>query len=133
MTMKDSPAVAIALAHIDAWSRHDWDKTREMLAPDVHAIIASTQAQFGASGSEFTGVDNYMTRKIKGAQLIEPGSVEVLSTIGDLTGAVVTITFRIRLGSGATMVTMARACAYAIDDNQKIKEERDVFFVLSQA
>ena len=131
--MKDSPAVAIALAHIDAWTHHDWDKTRELLAADVHAIVASTQAQFGVSGSEFTGVDNYMERKIKGAQLIEPGSVEVLSTIGDLTGAVVTITFRIRLGSGGTMVTMARACAYAIDDNQKIKEERDVFFVLSQA
>jgi hypothetical protein len=30
-------------------------------------------------------------------------------------------------------VTMARACAYVIDDNQKIKEARDVFFVLSQA
>jgi hypothetical protein len=37
-----------------------------------------------------------MAGKIKGAQLVEPGSVDVLSTIGDRTGAVVTITFRIR-------------------------------------
>jgi ketosteroid isomerase-like protein len=132
MTMKDSPAVAIALAHIDAWSRHDWDKTRELLAPDVHALVASTQPQFGGSGSEFSGIDNYMARKTKAAQLIEPGSVEVLSTVGDQTSAVVTVTFRIRLGPGATMVTMARACVYSIDDNQKVKEERDVFFVLSQ-
>src|SRR5450755_453792 len=96
VTMKDSAAVAIALAHIDAWSRHDWDKTRELLAPDVHALVASTQPQFG--GSEFAGIDNYMARKTKGAQLVEPGSVEVLSTIGDHTGALVTIAFRIRLG-----------------------------------
>jgi hypothetical protein len=132
MTMKDSPAVGIALAHIDAWSRHDWDKTRELLAPDVHALVASTQPQFGGRGSEFSGIDNYMARKTKAAQLIEPGSVEVLSTVGDQTSAVVTVTFRIRLGPGATMVTMARACVYSIDDNQKVKEERDVFFVLSQ-
>jgi ketosteroid isomerase-like protein len=130
--MKDSPAVAIALAHIDAWSRHDWDKTRELLAPDVHALVASTQPNFGGSGSEFTGIDTYMTRKMKAAQLIEPGSVQVLSTVGDQTGALVTVTFRIRLGLGATMVTMARACVYSIDDNRKIKEERDVFFVRSQ-
>jgi hypothetical protein len=130
--MKDSAAVAIALAHIDAWSRHDWDKTRELLAPDIHAWVASTQPQFGGSGSEFTGVDNYMARKTKAAQLVEPGSVQVLSTIGDQTGAVVTVTFRIRLGPGATMVTMARACLYSINDDKKIQEERDVFFVLSQ-
>jgi hypothetical protein len=131
--MKESRAVAVALAHIEAWSRHDWDTTRALLALDVRALVASTQPQFGGGGgSEFTGVDNYMARKKKGAELVEPGSVEVLSAIGDETGAVVTVTFRIRVGPGATMVTMARACVYAIDDNKKIKEERDVFFVLAQ-
>jgi hypothetical protein len=89
--MEDSPAVAVALAHIDAWSRHDWDKTRELLAPDVHALVASTQPQFGGGGSEFTGVDNYMALKTRAAQLIEPGSVQVVSTIGDHTGALVTV------------------------------------------
>ncbi len=27
--MQDATAVAIALAHIDAWSRQDWDRTRD--------------------------------------------------------------------------------------------------------
>jgi hypothetical protein len=130
--MKQSPAVAIALTHIDAWSRHEWDKTREMLAPDVHAFVASTQPEFGGSGvRELTGVDEYMAIKTRAAQLIEPGSVQVLSTVGDESGAIVTVTFRIGLGSGGTLVTMARACLYPIDDNRKIKEERDIFFVPS--
>ena len=127
----ESPAAAIALAHIDAWSRHDWDRTRALLAPDVHAFVASTQPEFGGGGvRELVGIDQYMVRKAKAAQLIEPGSVQVLSAIGDETGALVSVTFRIGLGPGGTMVTMARACLYLIDANQKIKEERDMFFVL---
>jgi hypothetical protein len=128
MIMKDSPAVAIALAHIEAWGRHDWEKTRGLLAPDVHAAVTSTQPQFG--GGEFTGVDNYMERKIKGAQLVEPGSVQMLSAIGDERNALITVTMKIRLGPGGTTVTMARACLYVIDENKKIKDERDIFFVL---
>jgi len=64
----DSPAVRIALAHIHAWSHHDWDKTKEMLAPNIHAYVTTTQPQmpqFG--GTEFTGIENYMVRKKKGA------------------------------------------------------------------
>jgi hypothetical protein len=33
------------------------------------------------------------------------------------------------LGAGGAMVTMARACLYGIDENEKIKDERDIFFV----
>lgn len=125
---QDSPAVKTALAHIDAWSRHDWDKTRELLAPNVHALVTTTQPNFG--GSEFTGIDNYMARKMKAAQLIEPGSVQVISTIGDESSALILLTMRIGLGTGGTMVTMARACLTLLDENKKIKEERDQFFVL---
>ena len=127
--MQDSPAVKIALAHIDAWSHHDWDKTRELLASNVHALVTSTQRDH--RGNEFTGVDNYMERKIKGAQLVEPGSVHVVGTIGDESNALVLCTFRIGLGPGGTMVTMARACLYLLDENKKINDERDDFFVLS--
>ena len=127
--MEDSPAVKIALAHIDAWSRQDWDKTRELLSPNVHALVTTTQPQFG--GSDFTGIDNYLTRKMKAAPLIEPGSVQVISTIGDENNALIMITFRIGLGPGGAMVTMARAILYLLDENGKIKDERDEFFVLS--
>jgi hypothetical protein len=129
MKMQNSPAVDIALAHIDAWSRHDWVKTRELLAPDVHALVTTTMPNL--SGSEFTGVDKYMALKVKAAQLVEPGSVQIVGTIGDESNAMTLVTFRIGMGPGGTMVTMGRACLYMLDENKKIKEERDSFFVLS--
>ncbi len=128
--MQDSSAVSVALAHIEAWSHHDWDKTRELLAPDIHALV--TSAQRDVSGNEFTGIDTYMERKKKGAQLVEPGSVHVISTIGDERNALVLVTLKIAMGPGGTMVTMARSCLYLIDENNKIKDERDAFFILSQ-
>lgn len=126
---QDSRAVAVALAHIEAWSHHDWEKTRELLAPNVHATVTSTQPGFG--DAELTGVESYMGPKTKAAQLIEPGSLQVLSVIGDDRSALVAVTFKIGLGPGGAMVTMARSCLYLIDENGKIKEERDAFFLLS--
>ncbi len=120
----------MALAHIDAWSHHDWDKTRELLAPDVHAQVTSTQAGF--VDANLTGVESYMAPKTKAAALVEPGSVKVLSAIGDEHNALVTVTFNIGLGPGGRVVTMVRSCAYAIDENKRIKEERDAFFLLSR-
>lgn len=60
------------------------------------------------------------------------GSVQVLSAIGDERSALITCTFKIGLGPGGTLVTMVRSCLYLIDENKKIKEERDAFFILSK-
>jgi hypothetical protein len=128
MNGHNSTAVATARAHIAAWSNHDWPTTRELLAPDVHVLVTSTQAEFGTG--EYTGADAYMEPKIRAAQLIEPGSVHEISAIGDEHNALVLVTFRIGLGPCETMVTMARSCLYWVDENARIKEERDVFYVL---
>jgi uncharacterized protein YndB with AHSA1/START domain len=128
--MKDSPATEIALAHAEAWSRHDWDTTRELLAPNVHALVTSTLPNAGTA--EFTGIDKYMELKVKAARLIEPGSLQVLSTIGDERNALTLSTFKIALGPAGTMVTMVRASLYLIDENKRIIDERDQFFVLSK-
>jgi hypothetical protein len=130
MTQQDAPAVAIARAHIEAWSHHDWDKTRELLAPNVHAVVTTTTPM--KATAELAGIDAYMEPKIKAAQLIEPGSVHEISAIGDESNALILVTFRIGLGPGGTMVTMARAILYLLDENKKIKEERDEYFILSQ-
>ena len=128
MTQQDAPAVTIARTHIEAWSNHDWEKTRELLAPHVHAVVTGTQRDT----AECTGIDTYMERKIKGAQLVEPGSAQVISTIGDERNAFILATMRIGLSPDGSMVTMARAILYLLDENKKIKEERDEYFVLSQ-
>lgn len=128
MNTQNPPAVVLALTHIEAWTSQDWDKTKELLSPSVHTVVTTTLPDW--TGSELSGIDNYMTPKVKAAQLIEPGSVRVISSIGDEKNALVLITFRIRFGPGGSMVTMARACLYLLDENNKIKEERDQFCVL---
>ena len=128
MNRQTPTAISVARAHIDAWTHHDWGKTRELLAPDVHARVTSTQANFGAS--ELTGVDAYMEPKIRAARLIEPGSVREIAAFGDEDNAAILVTFRIGLGPGGTMVTMARSCLYLVDGNGLIKEERDSFYVV---
>jgi hypothetical protein len=129
--MQDSQAVKVALAHIDAWSHHDWDKTRAMLATDVHALVTSPQGEIGTN--EFTGIDKYMDLKTKAARLVEPGSVQVLGAVGDENNALTLVTFRIAMGPGGSLVTMARSCLYLLNEDKKIKDERDSFFVLSRA
>ena len=130
MKTQDSTAITIARAHIHAWSHHDWDKTRELLAPNVHAVVTTTQPM--KATAELTGIDAYMEPKIKAAQLIEPGSVHEISAIGDESNALILVTMRIGLGPGGTMVTLARAILYLLDENKKIKEERDGYLIVSR-
>ena len=127
--MQDSTAVTIARAHIHAWSHQDWERTRELVAPNVHVAATSTQPTLPAG--EASGIDNYMERLMKTVEFIEPGSVQVISAIGDERNALVLETLRIGLGPGGTMVTLARASLYLLDENKKIIEERDEFCVLS--
>ena len=114
MAIQHSPAIRVARAHIEAWSHHDWDTTRQLLDPEVRALVSSTLP--GWPSSEIAGVETYMVRKTKGAQLVEPGSVRVVSAIGDDINAMI-------------VVTLMRACAYSLDKQQRIKEERDVFYL----
>ena len=130
MKTQDSTAVTIARAHINAWSHHDWEKTRELLAPNVHAVVTTTIPT--KATAELTGIDAYMAPKIKAAQLIEPGSVHEISAIGDESNALIVVTMRIGLGPGGAMVTLVRAILYLLDENKKIKEERDGYLILSQ-
>lgn len=53
------PAVAIALAHVDAWSHHNWDRARQILASDVHVTVTTTQPTMART--ETIGIEAYMT------------------------------------------------------------------------
>jgi len=71
-------------------------------------------------------------RIIIAISLIEPGSVHEISAIGDESNALILVTMRIGLDPGETIVTLARAILYLLDEHKKIKEERDKYFILSQ-
>jgi SnoaL-like domain len=127
---QDSPAVALALAHVDAWSNHDWDKAREMLAPDVHVTATSTQSLMNPT--DVTGIDDYMDGLIKFAQTVEPGSAHVIASIGDERNSLMLLTVKAALGPDAAKVTLPSARLTLFDESNKIKKQQVIFFPLSE-
>ncbi len=86
----ESPAVAIARAHVEAWSNHEFDTARGMLTPDVH--ITATTANPALPHTDLTGADSYMEGLITYAQPIVPGSVKVIASTGDDRNALLLLT-----------------------------------------
>ena len=127
-TSPDAPAVAVARTHAEAWSHHDWDTARALLAPDVHVITMTTQPDLPAT--DLTGVEDYMEGLIKFAQAVEPGSARVIASVGDERNSLILLTVRAAFGPGGPNVTIPAARLALLDENNKIKTEQVVFFTL---
>jgi hypothetical protein len=123
----EPPAVAIARAHVEAWSNHDFDKARSMLAPDVNVTASSTTP--GLPRADLTGADSYMEGLIAYAQPIVPGSVSVLATTGDERNALLLLSLTMAGGPFGEGTTAPCARLYLIDDSGKIKTEQVVFYL----
>jgi len=120
----ESPAVTIALAHVAAWSTHDFETARKALAADV--TVASTTTQPTMEPVHLTGVDAYMQGLTYFAQTVVPGSARVIASTGDEHNALLMLTVEADLG-GARMI-LPGARLYLLDDNHKIKSEQVIFF-----
>ncbi len=117
-------AVAIARAHVEAWSNHDFDTTRNGLAPDVRVTATTTQPFPPAT--DLTGVDNYMIGLTQFAQAVVPGSLRVIASVGDERTALLMLTVEADFGAGKATLPGARL--YLIDENNKIKTEQVIFY-----
>lgn len=123
----ESPAVAIARAHVEAWSNHEFDTARGMLAPDVHITATSTNPAL--PHTDLTGADSYMEGLIAYAQPIVPGSVKAIASTGDDCNALLLLTLTMAGGPFGEGTTAPCARLYLIDDNGKIKTEQVVFYL----
>jgi hypothetical protein len=130
MAQTDSPAVALARAHAEAWSHHDWDTARNMLAPDVHVTSMTTQPSLPATN--LTGADAYMEGLIKFAQAIEPGSLRVIGSIGDKRNSLILYTVSVTFDPGGPKVSLPGARLALFDENDQLKAEQVVFFALAE-
>jgi len=117
-------AVAIARAHVEAWSNHDFDTTRNGLAPDVRVTATTTQPF--PPPTDLTGVDNYMIGLTQFAQAVVPGSLRVIASVGDERTALLMLTVEADFGAGKATLPGARL--YLIDENNKIKTEQVIFY-----
>jgi hypothetical protein len=125
--LQDSPAVAIARSHAEAWSNHDWDKARESLAANVHVTVMTTQPT--VPSTDLAGVDDYMQGLIQFAQAVVPGSARVIASVGDERNALLMLTVEADFGGGKVALPAARL--YLIDEDDKIKAEQVVFYAAS--
>jgi hypothetical protein len=123
----ESPAVAIARAHVEAWGNHDFDAARSALAPDVHVIATANNPAF--PHTDLTGADSYMEGLTAYAQPIVPGSVKVLASTGDGRNALLLLTVTMAGGPFGAGTTAPCARMYLIDENGKIKTEQVVFYL----
>jgi hypothetical protein len=125
---QDSPAVALARAHAEAWSNHDWEAVRDMLAPDVHVTSMTTQPF--PKPTDTTGADAYMEGLIAFAQAVEPGSAQVITSVGDERNSLIMLTVRAEMGPDGSTVTVPAARLALLDDDKKIKAEQVIFFAV---
>jgi hypothetical protein len=120
----ESPAVAIARAHVEAWSNHDFDTARKGLAPDVKVTAMTTLPIMPAT--DLTGADAYMIGLTQFAQGVVPGSLRVIASVGDERSALLMLTVEADLGGRRATLPAARL--YLLDDDGKIKAEQVVFY-----
>jgi hypothetical protein len=120
----DSPAVAVALAHIKAWTNHDFDTARTGLAPEVKVTATTTLPIM--EPTDLTGADDYMAGLISFAKAVTPGSARILTSVGDDRNALVMLTVEADFGTGK--VTLPGARLYLLDDDNRIQAEQVVFF-----
>jgi hypothetical protein len=120
----ESPAVATARAHVEAWSNHDFDAARRGLAPGVQ--VTSTTTQPIMKDVRTTGIDDYMHGLIAFAQCVVPGSARVLASTGDERNALLLVTVEGDLGGGKMELPAARL--YLLADDGKIQSEQVIFY-----
>ena len=115
-----SKAVEIAIQHVAAFSNHDYDTARSLLADDVHFILITSIPGF-PNPFEGNGVEEFMKALTSGNTLI-PGSFQVINSIGDDHQALITVGVKGTLPTQEP-ITLLAARHYMIDEHEKITNE----------
>ena len=125
-----SKAVAIAIKHVEAFSNHDYDRARSLLADNVHFLLITSIPGF-PNPVEGHGVEEFMKMLTSGNTLI-PGSLQVIHSIGDDYQAFITVSVKGTLPTRFILnnilptqepITLLAARHYVIDEHEKITNE----------
>jgi len=116
-----SKAVEIAIQHVKAFSNHEYETARSLLADDVHFILITSIPGF-PNPFEGNGVEEFMKALTSGNTLIIPGSLQVIHSIGDEHQAFITVSVKGTLPTQEP-ITLLAARHYMIDEHEKITNE----------
>jgi hypothetical protein len=123
---QDSPAVAVARAHVEAFTNHDFETARNLLAEDVHFTLLNTEPN-RPNHLEGIGVDKFM--ELLTQQPLIPGSAQFISSVGDERHALLLVSVRADVGGHPLTIFSGRH--YSLDDKGKIKTEHVILFTQS--
>jgi hypothetical protein len=118
----ESPAVALARAHLEAWTNHDFDTARGNLARDV---------QFFSPAANLVGIDEYMDAPrglTQFAKQVIPGSLRIFAAMGDERNALIMYEVSTEGGPIGSKI-FPSAQTWLLDENGKIKVERIVSYM----
>ena len=124
--MKDSPAVAIARAHLEAWSNQDLTTARGNLASDV---------EFHSPAGRLVGIDEYMDGArglTQFARQVVRGSLRVIAAMGDERNALIMYQVDTEGGPFGSKC-FPSAQTWLLDENGKIKVERIISYAFPRA
>jgi SnoaL-like protein len=122
-TKTESRAVALARAHLEAWTNQDLDTVRGNLADDV---------QFYSPAANLVGIDEYMDAPrglTQFAKQVVPGSLRVIAAMGDERNALIMYEVATEGGPIGSKV-FPSAQTWLLDENGKIKVERIISYVV---
>jgi hypothetical protein len=117
---EDSRAVALARAHLEAWTNHDFDTVRGNLAEDV---------QFYSPAANLVGIDEYMDAPRGLTQFAKQvvRGLRIFAAMGDERNAL--IMYEVSTASKV----FPSAQTWLLDEDGKIKVERIVSYVAPRA
>jgi hypothetical protein len=122
----DSPAVAVARAHVEAFTNHDFATARHLLAEDVHFTLLNTEPD-RANQYDGIGVEQFMALLTR--QPLVPGSAQFISSVGDERHALLLVS--VKADVGGVPLTIFSGRHYVLDDKGKIKTEHVIIFTHS--
>jgi hypothetical protein len=121
--MMESPAIALARAHLEAWSNHDLDQARRNLATGV---------EFFSPAGHLVGLDEYMDGPkglVQFAKHVVPGSLNVIAAMGDERNALIMYYVDTEGGPfGAKRFPSAQT--WVLDEHGKIQVERIISYAV---
>lgn len=124
MVETKSKAVKLALAHCEAWSKHDWAASRNLLGDKVEVTTSSPQPTMPVTHT--IGADEYMEGLQRFAGTVKPGSLQVHGAVGDERTALVLVTVTADF-PGLGLVKISGGRSYLFDDNGRLVTEQVTF------
>src|SRR5262249_37450726 len=123
----DSPAVAVARAHVEAFTNHDWETARNLLAEDVHFTLLNTEPNL-PNHREGNGIEQFMALLTQRPPV--HGSARFISSVGDERHALLLVS--IKADWNGVPLTIFSGRHYLLDDNGKIRNEQVIGFSHSE-